>query len=143
MKKFIIFLAFAVSLIASATKIEKEIYSTILKGIFPQKKVVKVWVDKDSKRKIFRKIPFIKLIKDYKNADIVFIYKAKTLKNRKIDNKIIFVGKYRLLKEFQDMVIGGFFWQKGRPNIIFLRKNLKKHKITLPSDFEKYIEDRV
>ncbi|WP_187647575.1 hypothetical protein [Nitrosophilus labii] len=143
MKKIVILLVLVINLIASVTKIEKEIYSTILKALFPQKKIIKIWVDNHHKKKLFRKINLVKLTNNYKNADILFVYNTKTLKDEKRDKAIIFVGKYTLLKDYQDRVIGGFFWQKGRPNIIFLRKNLEKFNITLPSNFEKYIEDRV
>lgn len=36
-------------------------------------------------------------------------------------------------------VIGLIFWRKGRPQIIFIEKNLKKFDIQLPEEYKKYI----
>ena len=53
-------------------------------------------------------------------------------------NKILFGSRYSHLKN--DRVIGSFFWQKGRPNILFYEERLKKNQIKLDPSFDKYIE---
>ncbi|WP_281951644.1 hypothetical protein [Nitrosophilus kaiyonis] len=143
MKKFFLIILIFFNLFASVENIEREIYSTIIKSIFPKKETVKIWVDDNKKVSIFKKIDFAKITDNYENSDILFIFHEKSLKDIKTDKIIIFVGKYSLIKNYQNRVIGGFFWQKGRPNIIFLRKNLQKFNISLPKEFNKYIEDRV
>jgi len=55
----------------------------------------------------------------------------------------IFVEKYYLLKKFPDKIIGGFFWRKGRPNIIFFRQNLYKFGLHPTKELEPYIEDKL
>jgi ribosomal protein L7Ae-like RNA K-turn-binding protein len=59
-----------------------------------------------------------------------------TLCNEKV---IVFATNYLAFVKSPN-AIGAFFYQKGRPNIIFREENLKKHNIVLPKEFEKYIE---
>ena len=139
MKKIIILLVLNLSLFASVNDIEKEIYATILRAIFPNKPTISVWSDNKNKTILLHQIPFVQITSPQK-ADIVFIYHEPSIPTLPL-KKIIFVGSYSLLKKYKNRVIGGFFWQKGRPNIIFLEKNLKKFHIHLPPEFDKYIED--
>ncbi len=72
------------------------------------------------------------------DADFVITSTLKQLPP-KCEDKIIFTNKYRLFQESKQ-IIGAFFWQKGRPNIIFDRERLKNQNIKLSNSFEKYIE---
>jgi len=78
------------------------------------------------------------LINNCSKSDIVFL---STIKNipKECSNKILFGTRYSHLKDTR--VIGAFFWQKGRPNILFYRDRLEKNNIKLDSSFNKYIED--
>jgi len=38
-------------------------------------------------------------------------------------------------------VVGGFFWQKGRPNIIFLERRIKALHIQLPQDLQEFVDE--
>lgn len=70
-------------------------------------------------------------------ADIVLTNVNMTsLCNEKV---LLFTTNYLSFINSPD-AIGAFFYQKGRPNIIFREENLKKHNITLPKEFDKYIE---
>jgi len=71
------------------------------------------------------------------DTDIVVV---STLQNlpAECSEKIIFGTKYLHLKD--NRVIGAFFWQKGRPNILFYQDRLEDKHIKLDSDFDKYIE---
>ena len=79
----------------------------------------------------------LNLIKVCKDADVVLL---STIKNipKDCDGKILFGTKYSHLKNKN--VVGAFFWQKGRPNILFYKNRLKKYNIKLPAKFDKYIE---
>jgi hypothetical protein len=71
------------------------------------------------------------------NADMIITH---TKDIPKCDKKVlVFVTNYLAFKSLPE-AIGAFFYQKGRPNIIFREENLKKHDIVLPSEFNKYIE---
>ena len=139
MKKLILLLFVSVLLFASAVDTERKIYSTVLKAIFPHKSVVRLYVDEPERKKVFEKIPFVEMVDDIKKAEIAIISKTKRLEC----NCIVFTTNYKMLKLLKNKAIGGFFWQKGRPNIIFLRGNLKKEHIDLPSSFQGYVEDEL
>lgn len=135
MKKFVLIIVLSVCSFASVQHVEQEIYDKIFSSIFAGKKVVKIWIDDEndfynlkSKRFVFVKKP--------EQADILIVNHSKDI----VSNKPIFVRKYYLLKKYKNRAIGGFYWQKGRPNIIFLKSNLLKYNIHLPNDLNLYIE---
>ncbi len=126
------------TLLASPQDTEKKIYKTILSSIFPKKSTILVWSDNPKKQKILSKIANVKIIQNKDDADILIINKSYDIN---ATNKKIFADGYLVFKHYKDAIIGGFYWQKGRPNLIFLRKNLKDHNISLPNSLKNYIED--
>ena len=70
-------------------------------------------------------------------ADIVILSNTKNIP-KQCEGKILFGTRYSHLKDTR--VVGAFFWQKGRPNILFYRDRLEKNNIKLDSSFNKYIE---
>lgn len=71
------------------------------------------------------------------NVDMIITHSKNVPKCDK--NVLVFATNYLAFKALPD-AIGAFFYQKGRPNIIFREENLKKHNIVLPNEFNKYIE---
>ncbi len=90
--------------------------------------------------------PIKKYLKNYfftnecLNADIIFVDRIENLPSVCRYEKKIFVTRYRDYIKHRDLVVGAFFWQKGRPNIIFNREQLEYFGIQLPQKYEKYIE---
>ena len=80
----------------------------------------------------------INIVTDCNKADIALLSTTKNLPPE-CNKKILFGSRYSHLKN--PNVIGSFFWQKGRPNILFYKQRLKKHNIKLNPSFDKYIED--
>ena len=80
----------------------------------------------------------INIVDDCKEADLVILSTTKNIP-KECEGKILFGSRYSHMKNPD--VIGSFFWQKGRPNILFYKKRLKEHKIKLDSSFDRYIED--
>jgi len=79
----------------------------------------------------------LKEVSSCNEADIIFTDGKEKIKcNKKV---LVFATNYLAFRK-SPKAIGAFFYQKGRPNIIFRKENLKKHNITLPKEFEKYIE---
>jgi len=75
-----------------------------------------------------------------KKADIVFlagVYRGKLPKG--CGGKILFSSRKKdiLLRE---NCVGAFYWKKGRPNILFIRERLRKKKIKLPPEYNRFIE---
>jgi hypothetical protein len=140
LKKLILLFILSISLFASKIEVEKQIYKQILYDIFPYKQKIYVWVD--SKNMSFlNQLNRLKIVTNLQDADILII--KHELSTTNIENKIVFVQSYHLLKLYDSFAIGGFYWQKGRPNLLFLRKNLEKYNIKLDKGFEKYIEDEL
>ena len=71
-------------------------------------------------------------------ADLVILSTTKDIPKECL-TKVLFGTRYSHLKNKN--VIGSFFWQKGRPNILFYKQRLEEHKIKLDSSFDRYIED--
>ena len=71
-------------------------------------------------------------------ADLVILSTIKDIPKECLE-KVLFGTRYSHLKNKN--VVGSFFWQKGRPNILFYKQRLKEHKIKLDSSFDRYIEN--
>jgi len=80
----------------------------------------------------------IKTTKTCEKADIIIINKKLDLPAG-CEEKAIFSTHYRTYLKNEN-IVGSFFWQKGRPNIIFRRAYLEENKIRLSQSFQKYID---
>jgi len=136
LKKLVVLMALALLSFASSIKIEQEICDKILCSIFKNKMNIKVWIDDIDIRSILENNGKIIFTKNPKDADILIVKHQDNI----LVNKPIFVKKYYLLKIYKNRAIGGFYWQKGRPNIVFLKSTLKRYHIKLPKDLNRYIE---
>ncbi len=139
MNKKIILLLIPFLLSASDMKYELKIYATLLHNFFPRQQIIKVWSDDVQKEKMLSKLSDIKIVKKIKNANILIVKKDKKLPRE----KLIFAINYLIFKYYEKDAIGGFYWKKGRPNLLFLRQNLDKHNIKLPSEFNEFMENRL
>jgi len=138
LKKIFILLSFSIILFADSFSVEKKIYAHIINALYPQRAaVIKVWTDDTAKLRVLQSIPRLKIVKKPQEADFLLVHKEKELQSK----GLIFTTDYHTLESYKDRAIGGFYWQKGRPNILFLRQNLKKHHIKLPEDMQEYIEE--
>ena len=79
----------------------------------------------------------LQVLKECNKADVVILSTTSNIP-KECQEKILFGTRYSHLKN--PNVIGAFFWQKGRPNILFYQERLKKKNIKLDSSFDKYIE---
>lgn len=75
------------------------------------------------------------------NADIVFIDTAAAAVPEPCQDKPLIATKYAAFRN-DSRFVGALFWQKGRPNLILLRPRLGQMKITLPAEYEPYVEDK-
>jgi len=136
--KKILLLLCASLLFANSIQLENKIFCTILQALFPNKSVIKVYTNYPNIKKLSTQSEKIRLVSK-KDADIIILDYGEKLQT----DKPVFVRKYSLLKRYKSSAIGGFYWQKGRPNIIFLRPNLQKHNLSLPETFNDYIEEEL
>lgn len=54
------------------------------------------------------------------------------------NNKPVIALNEEILKKLKN-AIGGLYWKKGRPQLIFLEDRLKKFDIQLPSEYNRFI----
>ena len=137
MKAFVLIFVIISAIFASnVEKIEAQLLSTIAHGLV-HKRVINVCVDDPSLKgagKYFKKMKLVSCDK----ADVVFTLHDKSIM-KKCKTSLIFSTSYYLF-EHSPMIVGAFFWQKGRPNIIFRKKQLKHLGINLPKDLMMYTD---
>jgi len=130
--KKIILLICVTFLIASPDKITAKIYENIMNNLSHNPKI---WTDNYNLKNILKKYSNLDLTN--KNSANIYILNKKI---ENINNKIIFVTNYKLLKDINNSV-GAFYWKKGRPNIIFIKERLDKNGIKIPFEYKNYIEN--
>ncbi len=84
---------------------------------------------------------FFTLGKDCNESNFIFV--KKNIENENLcmnQNKIYFTNNYQKLLSNEEY-LGAFFWNKSRPNIVFIKNRLKKQKIILPKSYNQFIED--
>ncbi len=138
MKKIILFLFIVTSLFSfNAIDIQIKILSKIAHEVV-KKDVVKIYTDKRDFYKKKLSSTDIKFVSSIDKADIVFVSNRYEL--LKCSHKpYILTTSYQLYKLNPD-VLGVFFWQKGRPNIIIRKKVSKEKRLSFSSDFQKFLE---
>jgi len=80
----------------------------------------------------------IRRVENCEESDIIILHSMEELSS-KCSDKLIFTNYYKTYISNEE-IVGAFFWQKGRPNIVFRREVLQDKKIILSASFNKYIE---
>ncbi len=134
MKK-IIFIFLIISTLAS-DNIKEKLVSSIVK-IFSPKKNISVFINDENYK---TKAKNYNLSVTCKNADFYIIKNMDEIsKNCFNETSYILVTNYQDYKKYKN-VLGAIFWQKGRLNLIFKKRRLKELSISLPNQYDKYIE---
>jgi len=121
---------------ASDSQKASDIFNLIAKEI-TKKEVSNIYLHKYNKS--IKKYPGnLHIVTKCAKADLVILSTTKDIP-KECSGKILFGTRYSHLKNSN--VIGAFFWQKGRPNILFYKKRLEKNSVELNPSFDKYIEN--
>jgi len=123
---------------------EKEYAAKIIKNIVEVIDTPKtlVWVDQEGSELIGSEgLKQLHIVKTCKEAKVLILLNGKGIPRSCVDKPIL-VLDYELLTKYSNAV-SAFFWQKGRPNIVFIKKRLEKYSISLPSTYDKYVEDKI
>ncbi len=137
--RIVLFLILSVLLFASTDKIEREIFSTIIDGLYPHKQSVRVWSDDPKTKALLVSIVKVSLVDHPEEAEILFLKRTHSSLPK---NALLFAIDYRVLKAYKERVVGGFYWRKGRPNLIFFKQELHLHHIELPEEMQAYVESQ-
>lgn len=104
-------------------------------------KDIKLFIPNISKRERIVYSKYFNLQKECKDSNFVFNNKnSKNIENCEVKEKLFFTNSYKKLRKRKDF-FGAFFWNKSRPNIIFIKSRLKNQKIKLPKSYNQFIED--
>ena len=81
------------------------------------------------------------LTKTCENSNFVFVKNNKEdINSCSQENKLFFTNNYKKLLSNRKY-FGAFFWNKSRPNIVFIKARLTKEHIKLPKDYDQFVED--
>ncbi len=134
MKNILLILLSCTLAFADDVSLEKKIYESFFDALSTEK-TPKVYVD-SKKESLSLSSNTFTLVNSCKEADIVVMTQSDL--PEVCQSKIVFGTRYHHLKN--DFVVGAFFWQKGRPNIVFIEDRLIVKKITLPESLQDYLE---
>ncbi|MGE4511983.1 MAG: hypothetical protein AB7D43_12890 [Sulfurimonadaceae bacterium] len=82
-----------------------------------------------------------RVVQDCRKANFIFIKRgAKIDEVCKNKERLFFTNNYRKLLS-DTTFFGAFFWNKSRPNIVFIKERLKSYSVSLPKEYEKFVED--
>ncbi len=111
-----------------------KIYDKLFYAVF-KKENIKVYVNDDEYKRMILSSQYLKLAEKIENSEIVIITKEEEIKE--IKDKVAFCVEKDLL-ENNTNIIGAFYWNKGSPEIVFIKERLEKYNLNLLESFKKY-----
>jgi hypothetical protein len=136
---FILFINAALCAEVSKTSMETQIIERVAAALFPKQKIA-AWGETADQKEMIKQSKKIEEAADSSNADLIIV--SKKIPQNLSSNCVIITTEYsQLIKD--ERIIGAFFWQKGRPNLLFLRPRMQKANVSLGHEFNKYIEDEL
>ncbi|QCT93845.1 hypothetical protein FE773_01205 [Caminibacter mediatlanticus TB-2] len=136
-KRYILLLVFITHLFsADVNKLKAELIKQIT-IIFVKKTPYKIYINSKyfNDAKSYLDFPFV-IINKCEYANICFVENF----SKHYKNKIIFVTSYIEYIKHKKYIAGAFFWQKGRPTIIFNKEYINKYNIKIPNKYQSFIE---
>lgn len=128
-----------VNLFADENAIAAQIIDRVVTAIF-QSETVTTWGETPFHQQIIRHSSIMEATKDPHLAQFLIV--SKKIPENISKTGIVFTTDYDMLEK-NKRIVGAFFWQKGRPNLLFVRNRLQKANVTLGHEFDKYIEDEL
>jgi hypothetical protein len=118
--------------IETASKIFDKLFFALL-----QKKEIFVFTNNEDYKKVITNSEYLKIANTIDECDIILATQKDDLKS--FSKKIIFTTEKEFL-DYHENVVGAFYWNKGKPEIIFLKEKLEKNNLKLIESFERYIK---
>lgn len=136
---FILLINSALCAEISKTNMETQIIERIATSLFPKQKIA-AWGETADQKNMIRQSEKIEESANASRADLIVV--SKNIPQNLPKDTVVITTEYTLLKK-DERVIGAFFWQKGRPNLLFVRGRMQKANVNLGHEFDKYIEDEL
>jgi hypothetical protein len=113
-----------------------KIYDKLFYAVF-EKTNIKVFVNDDEYKQMILSSKNLVLSESINMSDIVIVTSENDLIN--IQDKVAFAIEKSLLEKNTN-IIGAFYWNKGRPEIIFIKDRLAHYNLKITESFEKYVK---
>ena len=123
----------------SKTNMETQIIEKIAASLFTGQRIT-AWGETSDQKYVLGQSTKINAVENINDAKLIVV--AKKVPQNFSKNAVIITTEYALLEK-DERIIGAFFWQKGRPNLLFLRGRMQKANVALGHEFDKYIEDEL
>ena len=119
--------------------LEAKIISNIAKNSI--KDEIKLFIPNISliEKKVYSK--YFILSERCEDSNFIFVKKSTDNENLcSISNKLFFTNNYKKLLSDKKF-FGAFFWNKSRPNIVFIKRRLEEKSIKLPKNYDQFVEN--
>jgi len=119
-------------------ELEAKIISKIASSSIKEK--IKLYIPKISQqdKEIYSK--YFDLSLDCESANFIFDKKGLIETSCKKFDKLFFTNNYKRLIS-NKKYYGAFFWNKSRPNIVFVKQRLMDNNINISKEHKQFIED--
>jgi len=135
LRKILFSLILTVQVLAFDTPTAAKIFNKIFNEMSMQTPI-RVYCINAKYQKVIQLAKDLKLEKNVTFADIVLVDALSEIPKGK--HPIIFTTNLSVFRK-NTHAIGAFYWEHGRPKIVFLQSRLQKHNITLSKSFQRYI----
>jgi len=136
--RILLFISFIMTpLSAYDSKTAAIIYEKIFKS-FINSEQINIYADSIEFSEVFKHSSLLNRVYSPFEADITVVTKDDEILEDK--TLILFATDIDLVKKSSN-VIGAFYWDHGRPKIVFIRSRLKYYNINIGYYFSKYIKD--
>ena len=121
-----------------ANSSEVAIYKEILQSLFPKSRTITIYVDDKAELENLEKTGLsIRFTDDIAKARLLWLKYA----HANIGDVPIFATHYSIIRKYPKRVIGGFYWKKGRPTIIFYKQRLLRYGFPIDKNIQPFLEE--
>jgi hypothetical protein len=139
LRRFWLSILLTVQLLAFDTVTASKIFSKIFGAMFV-KQSISVYTINKKYQDVIVTASSLELVKYPESADILLVDKIDEVP--KHGKYIIFTTNFSVFEKNKDAV-GAFYWEHGRPKIVFIKDRLEAKNLTLSKSFQRYIVKKI
>jgi len=125
----------SLQLLAFDTKTASKIFDKIFTAMLPKQSII-VYTPHKEYAEVIEMAPSLVLADTYTEADIILVDHLSDISPNNMQT--IFTTNPSIFKR-DERAVGAFYWEHGRPKIIFLQSRLDAKRMTLSKSFNRYI----